>query len=48
MSASHGEVPPILAQKHDNKPSAFAPESLLRELTGERITGTGLRSRLWP
>ena len=31
MSAKHGGVPPILAQKHYSTPSAFTPESLLRE-----------------
>jgi uridine phosphorylase len=49
MSANHGEVPPILAQKHYDRPSAFTPESLLREARREnRITGASLRSRLWP
>ena len=31
MAAKDGEVPPILAQKHYVQPSAFTPESLLRE-----------------
>ena len=31
MAANDGEVPPILAQKHYAQPSAFTPESLLRE-----------------
>ena len=31
MSANRGGVPPILAQKHYSTPSAFTPESLLRE-----------------
>jgi hypothetical protein len=49
MSAHHGEVPPILAQKHYNAPSAFAPESLLREARRQRrITGTSICSLLWP
>jgi uridine phosphorylase len=49
MSANHGEVPPILAQKHYDRPSAFAPESLLREARRQkRLAGTSLRSRLWP
>jgi uridine phosphorylase len=43
MSIIRGEVPPILAQKHYSSPSAFTPESLLREarrqkrITGDRI-----------
>jgi len=36
MSANHGEVPPILALKHYNTSSAFAPESLLREARRQR------------
>lgn len=31
MTVKHGEVPPILAQKHYMEPSAFTPENLLRE-----------------
>jgi uridine phosphorylase len=31
MTADRGGVPPILAQKHYSTPSAFTPESLLRE-----------------
>jgi uridine phosphorylase len=31
MSIIRGEIPPILAQKHYTAPSAFTPESLLRE-----------------
>jgi uridine phosphorylase len=31
MAANDGGVPPILAQKHYAQPSAFTPESLLRE-----------------
>jgi uridine phosphorylase len=31
MAANDSEVPPILAQKHYAQPSAFTPESLLRE-----------------
>jgi uridine phosphorylase len=31
MSVKRGEEPPILAQKHYSAPSAFTPESLLRE-----------------
>jgi uridine phosphorylase len=43
MSANHGEFPPILAQKHCNTPSAFTPESLLREARRQkRITGTSI------
>jgi len=43
MSANHGELPPILAQKHYNTPSAFTPESLLREARRQkRITGTSI------
>jgi hypothetical protein len=49
MSVHYGEVPPILAQKHYNTPSAFTPERLLGEARRQkRITGTSLRSRLWP
>jgi hypothetical protein len=49
MSAHYGEVPLIRAQKHYNTPSAFTPESLLREARREKqITGTSIRSRLWP
>jgi hypothetical protein len=49
MSANHGEVPSILGQKHYDTPSAFTPESLLREACRQKpITGTSLRSRLWP
>ena len=46
MSVSRGGIPPILAQKHYATPSAFTPESLLREarrqkrLTGGRIPAT--------
>ena len=36
MSANHGKVPPILAQKHYSTPSAFTPESLLREARRQR------------
>src|SRR5215510_4824125 len=43
MSANHGKIPPILAQKHFNAPSAFTPESLLREARRQkRITGTSI------
>lgn len=31
MSAGEGTTPPILADKHHDNPSAFTPESLLRE-----------------
>lgn len=31
MSADEGSTPPILADKHHDAPSAFTPESLLRE-----------------
>jgi hypothetical protein len=49
MSAHYGKVPPILAQKHYDTPSAFTPESPLREAARQRrITGTSIRSRLWP
>jgi hypothetical protein len=49
MSAHYGEVPPILAQKHYDMPSAFTPESLLREAARQRrITGTSIRSWHWP
>jgi uridine phosphorylase len=43
MSGNRGKVPPILAQKHYNTPSAFTPESLLREARRQkRITGTSI------
>ncbi len=43
MSSNRGGVPPILAQKHYNTPSAFTPESLLREARRQkRITGTSI------
>jgi hypothetical protein len=48
MSAHHGEVPPILAQKHYDTSSTFASERLLREAARQRrITGTNIRSRPW-
>jgi uridine phosphorylase len=43
MSANRGGVPPILAQKHYSAPSAFTPESLLREARRQkRIADTGI------
>jgi len=49
MSVHHGKISPILAQKHDNTPSALTPESPLRGARRlKRIAGTGVRSRLWP
>jgi len=39
MSASHGRVPPILAQKHYKIPSAFTPENLLREARRQKQIG---------
>jgi len=43
MSAKHGGVPPILAQKHYKTPSAFTPESLLREARRQKqITDAGI------
>jgi hypothetical protein len=49
MSAHYGEVPPILAQTQYDTPSAFTPESLLREVARQtRVTGTSICSRLWP
>jgi uridine phosphorylase len=43
MSANHSGIPPILAQKHYNTPSAFTPESLLREARRQkRITRTSI------
>ena len=43
MSAKHGGIPPILAQKHYNTPSAFTPESLLREARRQkRISSTSI------
>jgi uridine phosphorylase len=43
MSAKHGGVPPILAQKHYKTPSAFTPESLLREARRQKqITDNGI------
>src|SRR5262245_20745198 len=43
MSAKHGGVPPILAQKHYETPSAFTPESLLREARRQKqITGASI------
>ena len=43
MAAKHGGVPPILAQKHYKTPSAFTPESLLREARRQKqITGAGI------
>ena len=43
MSAKHGGVPPILAQKHYKIPSAFTPESLLREARRQKqITGASI------
>ncbi len=43
MSASYSGFPPILAQKHYSKPSAFTPESLLREARRQkRIADTSI------
>src|SRR4029077_12978301 len=43
MSTNRGGVPPILAQKHYSTPSAFTPESLLREARRQkRIADTGI------
>jgi len=43
MSAKHAGIPPILAQKHYNTPSAFTPESLLREARRQkRISNTSI------
>jgi len=39
MSANHGEIPPILAQKHYKIPSAFTPENLLREARRQKQIG---------
>jgi hypothetical protein len=40
MAVNDGGVPPILAQKHYEQPSAFTPENLLREARRQkRITG---------
>jgi uridine phosphorylase len=36
MAVNDGGVPPILAQKHYPKPSAFTPENLLREARRQR------------
>ena len=53
MAVNDGGVLPILAQKHDTQPSAFAPENLLREVDGGHdalqliaIAADRLRSRL--
>ena len=43
MSANHGRVAPILAQKHYSTPSAFTPENLLREARRQkRIADTSI------
>lgn len=43
MPVNDDEVPPILVQKHDTQPSAFAPEDLLREaLRQKRIADSGI------
>ncbi len=41
MSKFRGETPPILAQKHYTSPSAFTPESLLREARRQRRISKG-------
>jgi uridine phosphorylase len=43
MASNDGGVPPILAQKHYGQPSAFTPESLLREARRQkRINGSSI------
>jgi uridine phosphorylase len=43
MSSNDGRIPPILAQKHYKTPSAFTPESLLREARRQKeITGASI------
>ena len=43
MAVNDGGVPPILAQKHYEQPSAFTPENLLREARRQkRITGSSI------
>ncbi|MGY3622566.1 nucleoside phosphorylase [Bradyrhizobium sp. USDA 10063] len=43
MAINDGGVPPILAQKHYTKPSAFTPENLLREACRQkRITDSSV------
>jgi uridine phosphorylase len=39
MAANDGGVPPILAQKHYTRPSAFTPENLLREARRQKRIG---------
>jgi uridine phosphorylase len=39
MAVNDGGVPPILAQKHYAKPSAFTPENLLREARRQKRIG---------
>ncbi len=47
MAVNDGGVPPILAQKHDTQPSAFAPENLLRDVrTKKRIASSSVRDAL--
>lgn len=41
MSLANGAIPPILAQKHYSAPSAFTPESLLREARRQKRVGEG-------
>jgi uridine phosphorylase len=43
MAGNDGGVPPILAQKHYTRPSAFTPENLLREARRQKgITGSSI------
>ncbi len=43
MAVNDSGIPPILAQKHDTEPWAFAPENLLREACGpKRMTTSGM------
>lgn len=40
MTEREGRTPPILAHKHTDEPSAFTPESLLREARRQKGAGT--------
>jgi len=43
MAVNDGGLPPILAQKHYTRPSAFTPENLLREARRQkRITSSNI------
>jgi hypothetical protein len=43
MADNDSGIPPILAQKPDTEPSAFAPENPLREACGpKRMTTSGM------